>query len=195
MARPSVADERIEQILEATLATIAEHGISGSTLDRVADTAKMSRGHVRHFVGNRDRLFCDAARYFYSGDGDSPAILPSEVATLGAAVDYLFGAEFTASSSENAIVLAFVELSRSSEEIAKVLNEAYSSTRMSLVEFIAEAKPHVSAVDCEWGAEGLLSIALGNVFLGDFNADPAHTERTRTAALAMLSALDPPEQR
>ncbi len=189
MARPSVADERRGQILDATLATIAERGISGTTLDRIADTAGMSRGHVRHFAGNRDRLLLDAAKHFYADETGSPAILPTAVDSLSAAIDYLFGEEFSSSNSENAIALAFVELSRSSPDIAAVLTEAYSSARTRLAAYVAAAKPALDPADCDWPAEGVLAIALGNVFLGDFNTDPGHTVRTRAAAEALLAAL------
>lgn len=189
MARPSIADRRREQIIEAALTTIAEHGISGTTLDRIAATAGMSRGHVRHFVGNRDRLLVDAARYFYADTSGSPAILPDTVADLDAAIDYLFGEEFAIADSENAVVLAFVELARSTPDIAEVLSEAYSSASARLAGYVAEVKPDAPAERIEWAAEGLLAIALGNAFLGDFNADPGHTMRTRAAAEALIEAL------
>lgn len=189
MARPTVADERRAQILDATLTTIAERGISGTTLDRIADTAGMSRGHVRHFSGNRDSLLLDAAKHFYADETGDSAIIPASVTTLEGAIDYLFSDDFAASSAENAIVLAFVELARSSPDIAAVLRDAYSASQSRLVRYIEEAKPAVSHDDCDWAAEGVLSIALGNVFLGDFNADPGHTVRTRVAAEALLASL------
>lgn len=189
MARPSKTDERREQIIEATLQTIAERGISSTTLDKIADTAGMSRGHVRHFVGNREQLLIDTARRFYEVENGTPAILPAAVTDLDSASDYLFGESFTTSDSENAVVLAFVELSRSIPEIAEVLTGAYSATREKLTEFLIDAKPAASASDCEWAAEGLLAIALGNVFLGDFDPNTAHTSRSRRAAEALISAI------
>ncbi|QAB18214.1 TetR/AcrR family transcriptional regulator [Leucobacter muris] len=189
MARPSVADERREQIIEATLRTISEHGISGTTLDRIADAAGMSRGHVRHFVGNRDRLLLDTARAFYADENGRPAILPAAVASLDGALDYLFGTEFAASSSENAIVLAFVELARSTPEIAEVLAAAYSSTRERLAAYIAEAKHGAPEAARDAAAQGVLSAALGNVFIGDFDRDEGRTARARAAVDALLAAL------
>ncbi|SDQ27075.1 TetR/AcrR family transcriptional regulator [Leucobacter chromiiresistens] len=185
MARPSVADARREQIIEATLATMAQHGISGTTLDRIADAAGMSRGHVRHFVGNRDRLLLDAARAFYV----APAVIPPEIDALEPALDYLFGEEFASSSADNVIVLAFVELARSSEDIAAVLAEAYGSARERLLAFIAAAHPRASAAAHEIAAQGVLTTALGNVFIGDFDREPQRTERSRQAVDALLSAL------
>lgn len=185
MARPSVADERREQIIAATLQTMAQHGISGTTLDRIADTAGMSRGHVRHFVGNRDRLLLDTARAFYA----APAVLPAEIDDLPAALNYLFGDEFASSSADNAIVLAFVELARSSPDIASVLAEAYGSARERLIEFIAAAHPDAATPLHEVAAQGVLTTALGNVFIGDFDREPQRTERSRAAVDALLGAL------
>lgn len=189
MARPSVADERREQIIEATLRTIAEHGISGTTLDRIADTAGMSRGHVRHFAGNRDRLLLDTARSFYADENGSPAILPASVTDLPSALDHLFGEEFASSDTENAVVLAFVELARATPEIAEVLAEAHASTRAKLTAFISEAKPNADPSKSEAAAQGVLTAALGNVFMGDFDPDPDRTARTRSAVESLLEAL------
>lgn len=189
MARPSVADERREQIISATLRTISERGISGTTLDRIADTAGMSRGHVRHFAGNRDRLLLDAARAFYADETGEPAILPAGIQDLDAALDYLFGEEFASSSAENAIVLAFVELARTTPEIAETLAAAYSSTRARLSSFIAAARPAAAPAAREAAAQGVLTAALGNVFIGDFDRDAARTSLTRAAVDALLAAL------
>ncbi|WP_336629716.1 MULTISPECIES: TetR/AcrR family transcriptional regulator [unclassified Microbacterium] len=190
MARPSVAAERREQILDATMNTIAEHGINGTTLDRIADAVGMSRGHVRHFVGNRDRLLLDTAiAVFADATGHVGSILPADVATIDDALDYLFGPTFNAPDRENAVVLGLVELSRTTPEIADVLTTAYSATRVQLADLVAAAKPAVSADACVTAAYGVLTCALGSVFLGDFDADPTRMERSRAAAEAQLAAL------
>lgn len=189
MARPSVAAERREQIIEATLRTMAAHGVSGTTLDRIADAAGMSRGHVRHFVGNRDALLLDTARAVFSDANGDPAILPVDIETIDAALEYLFGEEFTTSDAENAVVLGLVELSRSNTDIAAVLAEAYTSTRRRLGEMLRAARPAADPDACAVVADGALSAALGNVFMGDFDADPVRTARTRAAIDALVAGL------
>src|SRR5699024_711110 len=191
MARPSVANERRQQIMEATLATMTEHGISGTTLDRIAESAGMSRGHVRHFLGSRDDILVNTARYFYADDSDSgsSAILPTSVATLDEAIDYLFGGEFTASDSENTIVLGFVEAARTNPQIAAVLAEAYSQTRERLHSHIVVAHPKADPASCENVAQGVLSAALGNVFIGDFDSETGRSSRTRSAVKKLLNTL------
>lgn len=190
MARPSVAAERREQILDATMTTIAEHGIRGATLDRIADTAGMSRGHVRHFVGNRDRLLLDVAVAVFGDDsGQVSSILPSGVEDIAGALDYLFGVEFLSPDRENAVVLGLVELSRTTPAIADVLTAAYTATRTQLAQLVARAYPDAPADACLTVAYGVLTCALGSVFLGDFDADPSRMAHSRAAAEALLSTL------
>jgi len=56
VGRPSIADERVEQILAATGRAFARYGVEGATLERVAAEAGLSRSLVRYFVGNREDL-------------------------------------------------------------------------------------------------------------------------------------------
>lgn len=189
MPRPTVAAERRAQIIDATQRTIAAHGVSGTTLDRIAETAGMSRGHVRHFVGNRDQLLAATAREVFSDEDGTPTILPRGTRTLESALAFLFGAELTASDAENAVVLGLVESSRTRPEIARILSEAYRGTRATLAALLASAHPTAAAEACAVAADGVLATALGNVFLGDFDPDPARTERARRAAEALISTL------
>ncbi|WP_311258415.1 TetR/AcrR family transcriptional regulator [Microbacterium sp. WCS2018Hpa-9] len=189
MARPTVAAQRRDQIIEATLQTVAEHGIAGTSLDRIAEAAGMSRGHVRHFVGNRDQLLADTARHVFADEAGTLTILPSTLVTFTDALDYLFGEEFTRSDTENAVVLGFVELSRTNPPIAEVLTEAYGHARTTLAELAAAEYPNADAATCELVADGTLSAALGNVFMGDFNPDEVRTARVRRAVETLLAAL------
>lgn len=117
------------------------------------------------------------------------ALLLASVSDLAGAIDYFFGEKFTASSADDAVVLGLVELARSRPEIAEVLNSAYNATRTRLIGFIASEKREASAETWDWAAEGILATAMGNVFIGEFDRDPAHTVRAQTAICAMLSTF------
>ena len=189
MARPTVAAERRDQIIEATLQTVVQYGIAGTSLDRIADSAGMSRGHVRHFVGNRDQLLIETARHVFSDEAGQLTILPDAVTTFADALDYLFGEEFTRSDAENAVVLGFVELSRGNPAIAEILADSYANTRRRLADLGTVAFPHANTEQCALIADATLSAALGNVFMGDFDPDPARTIRVRTAVEALLATV------
>lgn len=189
MVRPSVADERRRQIIEATLKTIAEQGIARTSLDKIADAAGMSRGHVRHFVGNREDLLVDTAKHFYTDEDGSSSILPDDISSVEEALDYFFGGAFTESSDDDAVVLGLVEMARTNRRIAAVLAEAHSATRTRLADLVRSAHPTASTEQCAWAAEGILTAAMGNVFISDFDRDRDNTARARRAIEAMLSTL------
>ncbi|TPH18126.1 TetR/AcrR family transcriptional regulator [Litorilituus lipolyticus] len=58
MARPSMAGQRREEILDALEICILEQGIQATSLENIADTAKMKRTILRHYIGNRDDIIC-----------------------------------------------------------------------------------------------------------------------------------------
>ncbi len=51
--RPSLATERQAEMLEALAECVAEVGIERLTVQAVADRSGWSRGHVRHYLGNK----------------------------------------------------------------------------------------------------------------------------------------------
>ncbi|MGH3225487.1 MAG: TetR/AcrR family transcriptional regulator, partial [Streptosporangiaceae bacterium] len=51
-----MAATRREQILDAVTRCVAEYGLEGTTLERVAEASGFSRGHIRHYVGNREEM-------------------------------------------------------------------------------------------------------------------------------------------
>ena len=70
-----------------------------------------------------------------------------------------------------------------------MLLTAYTATRLQLAELVARAHPGASRDSCLTAAYGVLTCALGSVFLGDFDRDPTRMERTRAAAESLLAAL------
>jgi AcrR family transcriptional regulator len=58
MARPSMAGQRREEILDALQMCILEKGIQATSLENIAETANMKRTILRHYIGNRDDIIC-----------------------------------------------------------------------------------------------------------------------------------------
>ena len=68
MPRPSLADVRKPQLLDAYARCMVKFGPEGSTLDRIAAEAGVTRALVRHYLGNReevDRAFVAHTREMY----------------------------------------------------------------------------------------------------------------------------------
>jgi AcrR family transcriptional regulator len=66
MARPSIKDQRKEEILTAYEVCIGKYGVEGATLNKVAEEANIARPLLRHNVGNRDELLKQALDRFVS---------------------------------------------------------------------------------------------------------------------------------
>lgn len=56
MARPSMAGQRREEILDALEKCILATGIQASSLENIAEKAGMKRTILRHYLGNRDDI-------------------------------------------------------------------------------------------------------------------------------------------
>ncbi|KZN43577.1 hypothetical protein N474_20155 [Pseudoalteromonas luteoviolacea CPMOR-2] len=58
MARPSMAAQRKEEILDALETCILKYGIQATSLENIAETAGVKRTILRHYIGNRDDIIC-----------------------------------------------------------------------------------------------------------------------------------------
>lgn len=199
MGRRSLAKERRAHIIAVTIQCMATHGFAGTTLEKIAETARMTRGHVRHYVGNRDDLLVDAARVFYFGeqamdetDLDAAAaaapFLSSE-ATMGEALDYLFGA-FGAPGQDNRSVTAFVDASHKIPEIREIIVRAYSSIQQSTDAVLSRAYPRVSDERRRLVAYTLMTHAIGTAFLVDVDYRLERLQVARAAAESLIASLE-----
>lgn len=64
MARPSMAAQRKEEILDSLQQCILSHGIQATSLENIADKAGMKRTILRHYIGNRDDIICALSSRF-----------------------------------------------------------------------------------------------------------------------------------
>lgn len=191
MGRPSVGPQRRAQILDAAIACISDRGIVSTTLEGIAEKAGMSRGHVRHFAGNRDLIIADACRRFYGLLPELPGgpaeILADPTASLESMLDVLFGEDFSEASDENAVVQAFVAESKSNESVAGVLDEAYSSTHDRVADAVRRDLPQLSEDFVRQLSFDIVCLALGNVFLTDIGHSLLKGYNARAGADALLA--------
>lgn len=93
MPRPSVKDQRSEQILDAFEICVARFGVEGATLERVAEEAGLARALIRHNVGNRDDLLDALTSRFFAQSDNSMKQFISMLPTKDRAktmIDWLF---------------------------------------------------------------------------------------------------------
>lgn len=64
MSRPSLKEQRYQQVMDAYESCVARYGLDGATLERIADKADLARPLIRHNVGNRRELLVGLMRRF-----------------------------------------------------------------------------------------------------------------------------------
>ncbi len=146
----SLAGPRATQIVEAMRESVAEVGIAGSTFERVAAKAEVSRGLLHYYFGTKERLLIEVIR----------RDTQYRVDTLSAAVDAarsaddVIGALFTAFArnlnEERGYVYMMSELfvaGRHQPEINRELGELYERSRRELAAALRSKE-----------AEGVLSL-------------------------------------
>lgn len=85
---PDLPTDKATRIVEAMRASVAEHGIAGSTFDRVARVAGVSRGLLHYHFGTKERLLVEVVRR----ESDLRGRLLDEAVAAAAGADQLIDA-------------------------------------------------------------------------------------------------------
>jgi len=187
MGRPSMAAERREQILEAVTRCVGELGLEGTTLERVAEASGFSRGHIRHYVGNREemiRAFQDRLTVRYvtrMREIDAEA----EPGKRGAALTgFLFGAEW-APNADNGAINALMWAAARNEQVREHLRASYLAMERILARALRADYPAAPAAECAATAYTLVCLAFAHSTLMELSF-PAARQRTISAVTAEL---------
>jgi len=197
--RPSVADERIEQILDAYTRCVARYGMEGTTLQLVADEAGMARGNMRHYVGNRDELrrlfgkrmvarYADRARSVTSGE---PTGKQSEKL-----VRYFFSEDRT-HNDDYAAIDAMFAASRYNEGLRNRLRAVYAGLESLVAAALVADHPGRSPAVYEDAAYQIITLAYGHWTLSSLGFPRTRATSALRGALSIIdqvaAAPDQPE--
>ncbi len=113
MPRPSLKDQRSEEILDAYLTCVARFGLVGATQERIATQAGVKRPLLRHYLGNKDQMIEALTAYVIDGFAITTDALDAAlvlVETPSDLVDLLFA---EGSDSDPRLMLAWQALTAS----------------------------------------------------------------------------------
>lgn len=191
MGRPSLADERRPQILEAFEACVLKHGLEGSSLERIAAEAGLPRSLIRHYCGNRE----DLTRALIDGIIDRTVSFYRDIiGRAGAAggtralVDYLLGAEF-ADSRDDALIDALMAVSHRDPRVREQLRQKYGTFERSVRRELRGAFPAAGAGDVRATAYALMCLAVGNASMHDLELPARGRDDARRVAMALVERL------
>ena len=191
MGRPSLAAQRSEQILDAVTQCIGEFGIEGTTLERVAEASGFSRGHIRHYLGNREDMLTVfqhrlSTRYVQRMQDISDAAEPGQ---RGAAlVRFLFGKEW-GPGQDSAAINALLWAAARDENVRTGLRATYLAMERAVARGLRADFPDLPAPECASTAYALLCLAFGHSSLLELSYPAARQRAAAAVAQQMLDRL------
>ncbi|MEO0398272.1 MAG: TetR/AcrR family transcriptional regulator [Pseudomonadota bacterium] len=192
MGRPSLNAERREQILAAFEKCVAERGVDGATLERIAEEAGVARALIRHNVGNKDDLL-DAlvARFLERTEAEMAALaasLPSKrrVQTL---VDWLFDpAEFDDHATR--LSEALIDAATTHPALAEPMRQWTEGFVAVIERVIREEHPGVRRNSAAAVATGITGIYFNVTSLATLGGMPRFFKASKTAADLLIQSLE-----
>lgn len=108
---PKVGMEKIrkQQLIDATLASIEEHGLQGTTIASIAKLAGVSTGIISHYFGGKTGLLKGTTLYLLEQlKLDLLAQMTDKKPTAYQRIHYIINANFTSTQSSNKAAVAWL---------------------------------------------------------------------------------------
>ncbi|MDX6587342.1 MAG: hypothetical protein QOI31_1815 [Solirubrobacterales bacterium] len=178
----ALSSEKAVRIVEAMRESVGEVGIAGSTFERVAAKAGVSRGLLHYYFGSKEKLLVEVIRR------DTEIRISELGAELEAAnsPDELIGAFFgtferTMSEGQGYVYMVselFVA-GRHSEELTRMLGELYRTAREAFAA-ILERKQAAGVIELRFSADAVLAylFAAGDGASVQILTDPSYDLET-----------------
>jgi len=167
---------RRTDLIEGAIRSVADHGLSDTTVQTICSAAGASRGLLTHYYGSKGELMLAAYRHLC----DTIAEAMGEAARAGgkaarARLDAMIVAVFSEPVFDPVKLSAFLSFwhaARTDPDMAAVNHELYSGYREAVARlFERAAEEHGVAIDSRIAALGL--IALFDGFWLELTIDPA----------------------
>lgn len=165
MGRPSLADVRRPQILDAFEACIVRYGLAGSSLERIAEEARVKRSLIRHYFGNRAGLTEALLERMMQRVVDEyrEAITAAGAAgDVDALVDYFTGPAF-AGDPGDAVIDALMDEAHRDAGSRKVLRRNYAALLERTEQELTQLRPDASPGAVQTVAYAMMCLGIGNV--------------------------------
>jgi len=188
VSRPSLKNQRYQQIMDAYESCVARYGIEGATLERIANQAGLARPLIRHNVGNREELMSGLLQRFESrGQSFKQHIeqtLPSDM-RLQALITHLF------ESDDQTMVIAYALVSAIPDyPLAQQLIEEWLSGLHKILEReLAREYPQAQEAAVNAVAVGIGAIYANLQAIKALQSSDAMREQSRQAVYRLVESL------
>lgn len=192
MARPSLKDQRREEILNAFARCVARYGLEGATLEKIATEAGIARPAVRHFVGNRDELVEALTAHVkkdYALKLDALFASMPRVGRVETIVDVLFDPAHFSTSDDVALAQALTAASRQYPSAGKMLADWVADFDDRLAAELSQEFPDAGEEDVRAVSFGMISIYFNIDALSVLDLPDRMTAAASGAALRLVESL------
>jgi AcrR family transcriptional regulator len=197
VGRPSIAHDRRPQIVEAFAGCIRDYGLSGATMERIAERLGVSRSLVFHYFRNTAALLRAVVRHLVEVNVKrlSVPLQGVPIADRGQAIlDLCFAGPHYAELQDVVLMAEMTSLAGRDKRVREMLAEGWEQLIEAIGEEIEAAFPAADREACRVVAYALTCLAEQNWYLtlvGPGAKRPRDARRAAEALLAMLSAGGP----
>ena len=172
---------------------VVKYGLAGTTLAKIAEESGMSRGHIRHYVGNRDDLILALTRWiFASQDQDIEREISDRFAADGidGVLDTIFDPYFSESNDENTIILEFLRAARTDDRLRTAMLGEYNRTQSAIGQALIRTYPKAPGKEIEDISYALLCLALGNAMMSDLSRNSLSDNIVRRSGASLIATIN-----
>lgn len=192
MARPSMKEQRQQEILQAFTTCVARYGLEGSSLERIAEQAGLKRSLVRHHAGNRDELVQALADKVLS-DFDQQWLQLIESTPSQQRAEFLlavmFNEDYASDADQVLVVEALIAASERYPEIAQQLRDWLQRMLESLAQQLALDYPDASIEQLDAAAFGIISLYFNLDAMAPLGLHQRYRAQAQQAAQWLLLPL------
>jgi AcrR family transcriptional regulator len=190
VGRPSLADERRGQLIEAAIDLIAERGLASLTLDDVAAVAGVQRTVIRHYVGNRSDVLRAVADELISRYTTSIRAAVGTAPSVRAIVSHLFSTAWSTARArdDRALDELFREAARDDDTRARLAG-AYQLLIDEIAGSIVREREGVQRTAAVDAAYQIVALAESNATLQQLGFPAARASAARRAAFDIVDRL------
>ncbi|MEM1197939.1 MAG: TetR/AcrR family transcriptional regulator [Pseudomonadota bacterium] len=193
MPRPSLKEQRSEEILTAFARCVARFGVDGATLEVVAAEAGVSRPSVRHFVGNREDLIDALAAHVrrdYQAKMETLFAWLPQTGRIEALIEFMFAPNAASSSEDVALAQALMAAADRYPSVAAPLKGWIMEFDQRIQDELSIHAPNASPQDIAGAAFGILSLYFNIDALSQLRMPDHYGAAAKTAALNLVAHLE-----
>ena len=192
MGRPSLKNERFEQILDAFEQCVARYGLAGATLDQISKQAGLARPLIRHHIGNRDDLINALIIRYRTKSDNYLEVLTTNLPRknrLKVLIDHLFDEQ---SFDKNLVLVteALIAAANEHPELDRLLSTTIENIIRVIAEELQREYPNARKQTINVIATGILGIYFNVDSLSMLSDIKKLRSNSKKAVLKLIDSLE-----